>query len=204
MSPSGERRQGYRAVRREAVAAAIAVVALAAVGGMLLVTYLGHRGDEAEEGQLPPAPASASSLPASSLAPMPPAPEPMAFSEEGLAGEVLRAVERPARPGNVRVAVRQEGEGRWVCVLVQHAERYAEPEQGMAIDDFPGLRDAGFRLPPPQVSRGTASVFRSLAKRAMAYDRSRGDRILILLCPRDEWDTLDLHWPPPAQETDTR
>jgi len=201
VSPSGEHTQGQRAVRRKAVVV-VAVVLLAAVVVALLVGHLGRPDDEAEDSQLPPA--STSSLPASSLAPSSPAAEPMAFSEEGLAGEVLRAVERPARPGNVRVAVRQEGEARWACVLVHHAERYAEPDRGMGIGDFPGLHDAGFRLPPPQVSRGTASVFRSLAKRAMAYDRSRGDRILILLCPRDEWDTLELHWPPPAQETDTR
>ena len=183
-------------MRREVVVAAIVVVGLVAVGGMLLVGYLGRRGDEAEEGQLPPAPAPTSSLPASSLAPVPPEPEPMAFSDEGLAGEVVRAVERPARPGNVRVAVRQEGDARWACILVHHAERYAEPERGMGIADFPGLRDAGFRLPPPQVSRGTASIYRSLAKRALGYDAARGDRILILLCPRDEWDALELHWPP--------
>ncbi len=128
----------------------------------------------------------------------------MVFSTEGLAGEVLRLVERPARPGNVRVAVCQEGQARWVCVLVNYAERYAEPDRGMRLEDFPGLREAGFRLPPPRVSRGTTSIYRSLARRAIAFDRSRGDRILVLLCPRDQWDSLDLRWPLPAQRTQTQ
>ncbi len=183
-------------MRREVVVAAIAVVALTAVAGMLLVAQFGRQEDAAAVGRLPSPSTAARAATVGPPEPAAPKPEPMAFSDEGLAGEVARSVERPARPGNVRVAVRQHGDARWACILVHHAERYAEPDRGMGLDDFPGLRDAGFRTPPPQISRGTTSVYRSMAKRAMGYDRSRGDRILILLCPRDQWPTLALRWPP--------
>jgi hypothetical protein len=75
--------------------------------------------------------------------------------------------------------------------------RYADLDTGLRLEDFPALRDGGFQPPPAPVLR-TLSIYRSMAKKAMDYDAARGDRILILFCPRDEWPRLRLAWPTAA------
>jgi hypothetical protein len=173
-------------MRRETLIAAIAVAALVAALGVLILALTRPSSEEPDP---PPATASAS-------APARPKPEPMAFSRDGLAAEIVQAVERPARKGRVRVAVRETGGARWVCVLVVESWRYYELDRGFDIGDFPALEAAGFQPAPPQASRATLSVYRSVAKRAMSYDAARGDRVIILLCPQAEWDALELSWPP--------
>jgi hypothetical protein len=101
------------------------------------------------------------------------------------------------RPGRAQVAVTRRNGGRWVCILVDGRQRHFELDRGLDPQQFPWLRAAGFRPLPPGRSRHSTSIYRSVAKRAMDYDRERGDRILILLCPREQWPELDLRWPPP-------
>jgi hypothetical protein len=122
----------------------------------------------------------------------------MLFTTEGIAGTVAHAIEDVVRPGNVQVAVHPRGQGRWMCILADGPDRYYELDAGLRPDDFPFLQQAGFRPPPGPVARTTTSIYRSLAKKALGYDTARGDRILILLCPRTQWPQLALHWPSPA------
>lgn len=119
----------------------------------------------------------------------------MEFRSDGVAGSVMRAVERAARPGRARAAVRTRDAARWCCVLAHGPARYAELDAGLSFEHFPDLEAQGFCQPPPEVSRATTSVYRSIAKRAFAYDAARGDRIVILLCPREQWSALNLRWP---------
>ena len=168
--------------------AGLSLVALVAVVGAVLLLVAGPPHDEIEPDE-PPITTPASASP-------PPKPERMAFTREGLAADIIRAVERPARKGRVRVAIRESGGARWVCVLVVDSWRYYELDRGFDIGDFPALEVAGFQPAPPQTSRATLSVYRSMAKRAMGYDAARGDRVIVLLCPQAEWDALELSWPP--------
>lgn len=121
----------------------------------------------------------------------------MEFARDGVAGKITQAVERVARQGRAQVAVRPRDGGRWVCILADSGvrERFYELDRGVGADDFPFLEEAGFRRPPGHIARSSISIYRSVAKRAMGYDHARGDRIIILLCPRSEWPTLDLRWP---------
>lgn len=183
----------------------VALLALPALVGILIVAVaLTSQPPQERE----PAGHATQSKPASvapaTAASTSPEPTPMEFTREGVAGEITTAVERPARPGRVQVAVRASGDARWVCILADGRERYVELDRGLRIEEFPGLQDAGFRPPPPQLSRATTSIYRSVAKRALGYDAARGDRIIIILCPRGQWPTLRLHWPGPQAHNEAR
>jgi hypothetical protein len=118
----------------------------------------------------------------------------MEFNREGLAGTISTSVERVTQPGQVQVAARDTGAGRWVCILVNDSHRCYSLDQGVSLTDLPGLREKGFAPPPPPLVP-TMSICRSLAKSAMDYHEDRGDRIIVLLCPKEEWDALRLRWP---------
>jgi len=122
----------------------------------------------------------------------------MEFTREGVAGKITQAVERVVRAGRAQVAICPRDGGRWVCILVDARERYFELDQGLTSDQFPTLRESGFRRPPSHIARTSSSIYRSVAKRAMGYDAARGDRIIVLMCPRDQWPTLSLQWPAPG------
>ena len=124
----------------------------------------------------------------------------MNFGTEEEAGPVTVEVERVVRAGRAATALaRPGGEARWVCILVDAEERYYELDSGWSPGDFPDLTAAGFRPPPEPVSR-TMSIYRSVAKPAMGYRADRGDRIVVLLCPKAAWGELHLRWPaPPAR-----
>ena len=171
-------------MRREVIIAIIAGVVVLAILGVFIIVFSERKAQERV-----PSGALSTSLPAKAP------PEPMVFSVEGDAGKIAQAVERPARPGNVQVAIEPRDGGRWVCVLAAGNGRYYDLDQGLTLDQFPALRDGGFQPVPPQMVRGTTSIYRSIARTAMGYDAARGDRILILLCPRDEWPQLSLTWP---------
>ena len=177
------------------VALATGVVIAAALGALLIVLAV-----QAPQEPEPAGPPPATSTPAGPEAAVPdaPKPTPMAFTREGDAGKVAVAVERVARPGNAQVAVAPRNGGRWICVLVNGRERYVELDQGLRADDFPWIGKGGFQPPPPQLARTGTSIYRSVAKRAMGYDAERGDRILIVVCPRDQWPQLALRWPAPS------
>ena len=138
-----------------------------------------------------------------SVAP-PPQPVPIRFTRDGQAGKITQAVERVTRPGRTQVAVHQRDGGRWVCIVADPGvkDRYYALDGGMTLDDLPALEGAGFRPPPSHIARTSTSIYRSMAKRAMGYDHARGDRIIILLCPRAEWPSLGLHWPALKPEAD--
>ena len=120
------------------------------------------------------------------------------FSREGLAGRLATGVERVVGPGKAQAAVLTRGDARWVCILADAGTpgRHFELDPGLRPDDFPAIKDNGFLPPPPPMARTTTSIYRSLTKTAMGYDAARGDRIIILLCPRSEWPRLALQWPP--------
>ena len=125
---------------------------------------------------------------------------PREFSAEGEAGKIASGVERVARPGNARVALAQRDGGRWICILAAGDTRGYDLDQGLSLDQFPALRDGGFRPVPPHLVRGRTSIYRSVAKTTMGYNAARGDRIIVILCPKDEWDGLALAWPAPASQ----
>jgi hypothetical protein len=181
-------------MRKPAVAAAIVVLGAIAAG---VVLWREERGTPRNPSPVPPQVAAGRGA-SGPLAPAAPTPISMQFAREGEAGKIAEAVERVARPGRAQVAVTPCGDGRWVCILADAKERFCELDAGMVWETFPGLQEAGFRPLPPPISRTTASIYRSVAKRAMGYDGERGDRIIILLCPREEWPKLSLRWPSPA------
>ncbi len=129
-----------------------------------------------------------------------PASEPIKFTDHAHAAPILRAVERVSRPGHSRVAVQRANGGEWVCILVDGPEPYCDLDAGLARSDLPGLAERGFREPPPPIRR-QMSIYRSLAAKAIDYDRVRGDRIIVLFCPQADWPALRLHWPPPTPHT---
>jgi len=185
-----ERRSGRGASREQSVKSwAVVVVAVAlllvAVGAALLLVLLAQAPGEGESPE--PSPVS----------PSRPA---MAFNADGVAGQIDTAVERVVRPGNAQVAVSPRNGGRWVCIVVNGRERYFELDQGLKPEDFPWIQEGGFQPSPPHLSRTGTSIYRSVAKRAMGYDAASGDRILILVCPRDQWPGLRLHWPAPTPD----
>ena len=120
----------------------------------------------------------------------------MGFTRDGVAGEITREIERAAGPGRVQVAMRERNGGRSVCILADATERYYDLDEGVTVEDFPALREGGFSPIPSHIARTSSSIFRSVAKRAIGYDRGRGDRIIVILCPRTEWPQLRLNWPP--------
>ena len=196
---------------RYAIAAGVAaLIVLAALAAVLFRT---DAQDEAQDEAQEPA---ARTVPARDAADAPSekdvrqtSPLTMEFTREGVAGSIVQAVERVVRPGRARVAVRPLGDARTprrarlVCILVDSPERYCELDAGLDARDLPVLREEGFRPPPAPVTR-TTSIYRSVAKRAMGYRADRGDRIIILLCPREDWPGLRLTWPEASARPGTR
>ena len=121
----------------------------------------------------------------------------MQFTRDGTAGRIAEAVERVLRPRRAQVAVCRRADARWACILVDGPGRYCDLDVGQAVEDFPCFEVQGF-LPPPLPIARTISIYRSVAKRSMGYDAARGDRIVVLVCPREQWGGLDLHWPAPG------
>jgi len=185
-------------VRREVIVALIVVVVLVALAGVVLITAAAR--SETAGGPAAPRPEAP---PDSSRRPAPPPepkPIPMAFGREGVADAVTTTVERVVGKGKARVALVERGDARWVCIVADGPKRYAELDRGLSAADFPSLAAAGFVPPPPHITRAASSIYRSVAKSAMNYDAARGDRIIVVLCPQDQWDGLALAWPaPPSQ-----
>jgi hypothetical protein len=125
----------------------------------------------------------------------------MQFSKEGLAGQVADAVGHVVRPERVQVAVwrregqRPDGHPCWLCVVVDGEARCYELDQGLTLNDFPCLRDAGFQPVTPEMSRQLITICRSVARTHMNYDADRGDHLIVLLCPKGDWPKLSLQWP---------
>jgi hypothetical protein len=123
----------------------------------------------------------------------------MEFRRDGDAAKPIREVERAAGTECTSVALKKEGAAIWVCLLVAAPERYVDVDQGWSLADFPALRDKGFKEPPgPYVK--TMSIYRSLAQSALNCNRARGDRMVVIVCPKAEWSDLALRWPAPCGE----
>ena len=120
--------------------------------------------------------------------------EPMVFSREGLNAKVTQAVEQVCGKENSLVSLLPRGEARWICIVVREDQRYYQLDDGLTPEDFPALARMTFAEPPEPVAR-TMSIYRSVAKTAMGYRADRGDRIIVLLCPKENWPGLQLQWP---------
>ncbi|MFP4058187.1 MAG: hypothetical protein ACLF0G_15070 [Candidatus Brocadiia bacterium] len=191
-------------MRREVVVlAAAAVVLVLVAAGVTVLLSVARQESESPPRAEADAPEPDEGQPDEQPAPQPQGPPMDLLAREaaaGVAAEVARAAERVSRPGRSRVALHRRDGGRWVCILVDGPERYVRLDRGLSPEQFPALEAQGFRAPPPHIVRATTSIYRSVAKAAMDYDQARGDRIVVLVCPRDQWDALDLRWPPPAGE----
>jgi len=166
------------------VAGAATVVAAAIV----LAIRLGRPRQRPRGSQDDPSPEAASA----------PAPVrlPVQFTRKDLPGAIVEALEYVVRKGRVQAAAWPLPRPRYFCVMVDGKERYYELDRGMQATDFGGLAEGSFRPLPPEMSR-TTSVFRAVAKGAVpGFNEDRGDRILILLCPQDDWPKVSLRWPP--------
>ena len=171
-------RAGEHLIRIPPIIGALAVILV----GSLCYLYLRDRGGQGD-GVSPPGGA----LPAPGLE--------MVFSHEGIAGEIMQAVGDVVTPERIRVAVHTTGtDARWVCVLVRDGRRYCTLDADWTLRCFPALSNAGFRKPPPGPAR-THSIYLSLTKRAIGYNRERGDRVIVVTCPESEWHELTMRWP---------
>lgn len=118
----------------------------------------------------------------------------MAFPEEGDAKAVVAALERIFQPGSVKVAVLRSGEARWVCVVTGGPARGAALDEGLTAEAFPWIAEGGFAVPPADPGK-SMSIVRSTVKSAIGYNHAKGDRIIVVTCPPQEWGSLRLTWP---------
>jgi hypothetical protein len=118
----------------------------------------------------------------------------MVFSNDGVAGNILRASEGVAGAGNAKVAVYTHGQGRLICILTAGMQRNYSLDEGQEPEQFTFIQTQKFVPPDPHVLQ-TMSIYRSLAKKEMGFSAEQGDRIIVLLCPKEEWPSLDLRWP---------
>ena len=120
---------------------------------------------------------------------------PAAGAQTNSAAAITKAVGRVIGPGRAATAVCASVKGaQWVCVLVDSPQKCYELDAGWAVSDFPVLDAMGFQPPSGPVSR-TMSIYRSAAKKAVGYSRDRGDRVAVLLCPRELWSEHEFCWP---------
>jgi len=171
-----------RSTRRKLIVVAVLGAGAVAIGLAVLLT----RG-RGQAGSGPPSP------------PSPPGVrEPMAFSVRGVAGRVVAALELVVGQGRAQAALWPVGAARWVCAMVDGAEKTYDLDQGMSADAFAGLLEGGFQPSSAEGAR-TAGIYRAVARRAVPeFSELRGDRVLVLVCPKAEWPGLSLRWPPIA------
>ena len=109
---------------------------------------------------------------------------------------VVRNVEEVVGKGRVRASTRKPPGGpTWTCVVVDAPEHFYELDGDWRIGDFPALQDAGFQPVPATQVRTRSDIYRVMARRGMGYQAERGDRVVILICPKPEWGTLTFPWP---------
>jgi hypothetical protein len=128
------------------------------------------------------------------LVPPPPPQRAMVFSNEGEAAAVTGAIERILPPGSVKTALITAGPARHVCVLTAGPARGATLDDGLSPEDYPWLAEGGFATPASDPGK-SLSIIRSTVKSVIGYNAGKGDRIIVLTCPKEDWETLRLTWP---------
>jgi len=123
-----------------------------------------------------------------------PSSQSIVFSSDGLAGRILHSAEGVAGVGNAKVAVLTEGNARRICILVAGMARNYSLDEGIQPEQLPFIAAQQFNVPDPHVLQ-TMSIFRSLAKTEMGFSAQQGDRIVVLMCPKEAWASLQLQWP---------
>ena len=111
-----------------------------------------------------------------------------------LAQRIMHETEEVAGRGNVRVTARPLGAANHVYILAAGNGRFFSLDDGIRPGDIRGLIENGFTAPPP-IAIKTMSVFRSMAKLKMNFDSKKGDRIVVVSCPREDWNKINLVWP---------
>lgn len=113
----------------------------------------------------------------------------------GKYSKVIKAVEAVVGKGHVRASTRRmPGGTAWTCVTVDGPERVCLMDPAWTLDDFPVLKEAGFQ-PVRGPSAKTLSIYSSVTISTMSYDREQGDRVVVLVCPKADWETLKVPWP---------
>jgi hypothetical protein len=116
--------------------------------------------------------------------------------DKGRPSKVIEAVEEVVGKGRVRASTRKPPGGpTWTCVVVDGPEHYYELDGGWGIGDFAALQDAGFLPMPATQVRTRSDIYRVAARKGMGYQAERGDRVVILVCPKPEWKDLTFPWP---------
>ena len=109
---------------------------------------------------------------------------------------VVRNVEEVVGKGRVRASTRKPPGGpTWTCVVVDAPEHYYELDGDWGIGDFEALQEAGFQPVPATQVRTRSDIYRVAARKGMGYRAERGDRLVILICPKPEWESLTFPWP---------
>jgi hypothetical protein len=110
--------------------------------------------------------------------------------------KLIQAVEEVVGKGRVRASTRRPPNGPvWTCVVVDGPEHYYELDGDWGIGDFAALQNAGFLPMPATQVRTRSDVYRVAARKGMGYQAGRGDRVVILVCPKPEWESLTFPWP---------
>ena len=122
---------------------------------------------------------------------------PIEFTGSDVPGRIVEALGYVVGKGRAQAAVWPLPRPRLFCVMVHGAKRYYELEQGMKEADFEGLAEGGFR-PLPHEMNHTTSIYRAVTKEAVPDFHEGVDRILIVLCPKEDWPKVSLRWPPVA------
>jgi len=115
----------------------------------------------------------------------------MEFRADEMATKVMIEVGRATRPAECSFALASRGESRLACLFVDAENFTYQLDADLSADSFPGLKQFDFKEAVDPQAR-TLSTYRSLAKTAMGYRSTAGDRLMILLCPRSAWTQIKL------------
>jgi flagellar biosynthesis/type III secretory pathway M-ring protein FliF/YscJ len=113
----------------------------------------------------------------------------------GKYSKIIKTIEQVVGKGRVRASTRfPPGGPAWTCVTVDGPERVCLMDSDWTLDDFPVLREAGFQ-PVQGPSIKTLSIYKSLTISSMSYQATRGDRVVVLVCPKADWEAMTIPWP---------
>lgn len=113
------------------------------------------------------------------------------LSQDALAQTVSLEVGRVARPSATALAIFDDGKRRLACVLIDYSGHVYQLDHDLLPEYFPALKANNFQ-PAADPLAMTVSRYRSVAKQAMHYRPTGEDRLIVLLCPKEEWSALNL------------